>query len=104
MYEFYKLRRTEEIDYNIKKDLARSDPGNIHWKNKEVESNPLFNVLNAYASYDPDIGYCQGMNVVVSWILKFTRSATEEVIEKVVQEIITELPEMAKHNYGNYMF
>ena len=35
---------------------------------------------------------------------KFFAHSTEEVIEKVVQEIITELPEMAKHNYGNYMF
>lgn len=33
--------------------------------------NSLFNVLKAYANYDPEIGYSQGMNVMVSWILKF---------------------------------
>jgi hypothetical protein len=35
--------------------------------------NPLFNVLNAYANLDPEIGYSQGMNIVASWILKFMR-------------------------------
>jgi|TARA_B110001450_G_C17421856_1_gene400180 hypothetical protein len=35
--------------------------------------NPLFNVLNAYANYDTEIGYSQGMNIVGSWILKFMR-------------------------------
>jgi len=36
-------------------------------------TNPLFNILNAYANYDSEIGYSQGMNIVGSWILKFMR-------------------------------
>jgi hypothetical protein len=47
------------MDYELKKDLHRSDPGNEDWKIKEpIENNSLFNVLNAYANYDPEIGYC----------------------------------------------
>ena len=38
----------------------------------------MFNVLNAYSNYDPEIKYAQGMNIVVSWILKFTRESTGE--------------------------
>lgn len=39
--------------------------------------NPLFNVLNAYANLDPEIGYSQGMNIVAAWILKFMRYIDE---------------------------
>lgn len=46
------------MSYTLKKDLARSDPGNKDWKNKDVDKNSLFGVLNAYASYDTEIGYC----------------------------------------------
>lgn len=35
--------------------------------------NPLFNVLMAYGIYDKEVGYCQGMNIVASWILKYTQ-------------------------------
>jgi hypothetical protein len=35
--------------------------------------NPLYNILIAYGQYDKEIGYCQGMNIVASWILKYTQ-------------------------------
>jgi hypothetical protein len=64
----------------IEKDLKRSDPGNDEWKIPyEGGKNHLYNVLIAMANHDPEIGYAQGMNVVVSWILKFTRSVSGEV-------------------------
>lgn len=34
--------------------------------------NPLFNVLFAYAHYDTEIEYCQGLNLIVSFLLKTT--------------------------------
>ena len=33
----------------------------------------MFNLLNAYAHFDPEIKYCQGMNLIAAWILKFMR-------------------------------
>lgn len=27
-------------------------------------------MLNAYANYDTEIGYVQGMNIIASWLLK----------------------------------
>jgi len=38
----------------------------------ESGENKLFNVLNAYAHYDTDIGYCQGLNFIVALILRYT--------------------------------
>ena len=59
--------------------MDRADLGNEDFK-ASVHSgqNPLYNVLNAYAHLDPEIGYCQGMNIVVSWILKFMRYFDKE--------------------------
>jgi hypothetical protein len=58
--------------------LKRSDPGNKDWKEPhELGENSLFNVLKAVSNYHPEIGgYCQGLNIVVSWILKFCRHIT----------------------------
>ena len=58
----------------LKKDLERTDLSNMDFKNNyKTGSNPLYNVLNAYAHYDPEVGYCQGMNIIVSWLLKFLK-------------------------------
>ena len=32
--------------------------------------NRLFNVLKAYTAYDPQVGYCQGMNFIASMLLR----------------------------------
>jgi hypothetical protein len=32
--------------------------------------NPLYNVLNAFAMYDREVGYCQGINYIVAMLLK----------------------------------
>ena len=58
--------------HDIKLDLERADLGNkaylIPYK---TGKNPLFNVLIAYGYYDQEVGYCQGMNFVTAWILKY---------------------------------
>ena len=43
----------------------------------ETGNNSLYNVLNAYAMYDKEIGYCQGMNIITAWLLKFTQEVVE---------------------------
>ena len=32
--------------------------------------NRLFNLLKAYTAYDPQVGYCQGMNLIASMLLR----------------------------------
>ena len=32
--------------------------------------NRLYNVLKAYSAYDPETGYCQGMNFITAMILQ----------------------------------
>lgn len=62
--------KDEENEYYIMKDLSRtfSSKKNFSLCPKSGE-NKLFNVLKAYACYDPEIGYCQGINYLVSMLL-----------------------------------
>lgn len=42
----------------------------------------LFNVLRAFANYDEEVGYCQGMTNIVATILMYCE---EEVIKTIVK-------------------
>ena len=82
-----KNRGKEGLD-EIVKDITRADLGNTDFEKPVTYEgeNSLFNVLNAYANHDTDIGYSQGMNIVVSWILKFMRHVDPESGEVVYDE------------------
>ena len=71
LYEHYKDLEDEKVGYIIKLDLKRTAIGNEFFKlDPATGKNPLYNVLNAYAQYDPEINYCQGMNFLVALLLK----------------------------------
>lgn len=49
----------QHAEFKIKKDLFRTLPGNKEFLQPAASGeNRLFNVLKAYAAYDPEIGYC----------------------------------------------
>jgi hypothetical protein len=59
LFNYYKNTWDDEIDYKIRKDLPRTSIGNVDFKiDPKTGKNLLYNVLNAYAAYDPEIGYC----------------------------------------------
>ena len=60
------------LSFEISKDLCRTDLGNSAYERDMGDNNPLYNVLMAYGLFDKEVGYCQGMNIVASWILKYT--------------------------------
>jgi len=45
------------------------DDGNSFAQLLRDKKQKLFNILKAYAIYDPQVGYCQGTNFIVSLIL-----------------------------------
>lgn len=50
----------------IAKDLSRTRPKETLYKRDyRSGANPLYNVLLAYAIFDPKVGYCQGMSFIV---------------------------------------
>jgi hypothetical protein len=65
--------KNEEVEHSIKKDIERTI---LQLEDKEYALNivkekkhKLYNILKAYSVYDPQVGYCQGMNFIVLIIL-----------------------------------
>ena len=56
----------------IEKDLHRTFPDVEEFKiSISSGKNRLYNVLKAYSEYDPEVGYCQGMNYLAAMLLKY---------------------------------
>lgn len=57
-------------DRAIERDLDRTFPGQDYFKEaRGIGQESLFNVVKAYALFDPECGYCQGMQFVVGPLL-----------------------------------
>ena len=57
----------DQLTQDISQDVTRADLSNHDWLEKcENGQNALFNVLKAYAIYDPEVNYGQGMNILAA--------------------------------------
>mmetsp|Transcript_39641 Transcript_39641/g.60697 ORF Transcript_39641/g.60697 Transcript_39641/m.60697 type:complete len:212 (+) Transcript_39641:2519-3154(+) len=82
LYQYFRVQNTDSIEHLLKKDLERTDLSNKDFKiNYKTGKNPLYNVLNAYAHFDPEVGYCQGMNIITSWLLKFLKDVKDKCVD-----------------------
>lgn len=60
----------EKACSDIKKDVDRTMSQLELWdQDLQCGNNKLFNVLKAYANYDNEVGYVQGMNFIVAMLL-----------------------------------
>ena len=58
----------------IKKDVERTMAELRLWdEDLQCGNNKLFNVLVAYANYDNEVGYVQGMNYIVALLLFYIK-------------------------------
>lgn len=70
LYEHYRDKSDAEITRKIEKDLKRTVVTNKEFNiDYKTGNNKLFNILNAYAMYDHEVSYCQGMNFIVALLL-----------------------------------
>ncbi|KAF5275661.1 hypothetical protein FQA39_LY06773 [Lamprigera yunnana] len=83
-----KLRKDSGIRYNllkkqvenvtiietIKIDIPRTFPDNIYFSNDDILPKQLFNILVAFAHYNKEVGYCQGLNYIAGLLLLVTKS------------------------------
>ncbi len=69
--------KSPQIESQIKKDLTRtsiqtndtSTSNDLNDSTNTLTTEKLFDILKAYAIYDPLVGYSQGMNFIVAMIL-----------------------------------
>ena len=114
-----------EVESDIIKDIDRTFTYIPNFAKYHI--NRLYNVLRAYAKYDPDVGYCQGMNFIVGILLLYEKdeaiafcilvallSKSEwrrmyikdmpkfiEIMDKFNAKINMELPEIGLHFKNN---
>ena len=59
LYDYYRVKECGDTEVYIRKDLKRTQIGNESFAiDPDTGKNPLYNVLRAYGSFDPEIGYC----------------------------------------------
>lgn len=65
-----KMKLPPDVTDTIDKDLARTFPDIRRFTTQEGQ-DAMGRVLRAYAAYDPDIGYCQGMNFLAGMLILY---------------------------------
>ncbi|EKM57867.1 uncharacterized protein PHACADRAFT_116285 [Phanerochaete carnosa HHB-10118-sp] len=83
---------TSSVVKEIEKDVGRTMPLNVFFGRTGAGVDKLRRVLRAYSQRNPDIGYCQGMNLVTSTLLLVYADEEEAfwvlcaIIEKLLPE------------------
>jgi hypothetical protein len=73
---YFHLANTEsKFADTIVKDITRTFPSHVLFQSDEsgrsIGRDSLYRVLNAYAQYDAEVGYCQSMNFVAGIFLMY---------------------------------
>ena len=69
----------DDVENMIKKDVDRTMSELGLWREDyKCGNNKLFNVLLAYANYDNEVSYVQGMNYIVALLLFYIQD--EELV------------------------
>ncbi|XP_075228045.1 GTPase activating protein and centrosome-associated isoform X2 [Lycorma delicatula] len=71
MMETYKLLIAKECSYEnvIKRDINRTFPAHDQFKDPGVGQENLSRISRAYAVYDTEVGYCQGLSFLAATLL-----------------------------------
>ena len=70
MYTRLLQKIDETVLMQIERDLHRTYPEQKIFQDKGgIGQQALNNILCAYANYDPEVGYCQGMGFIVGCLL-----------------------------------
>lgn len=60
----------EDEEFCIRKDIFRTVTGLSDFKlDPATGKNRLYNLLKAYANFDKDVGYCQGINFLAAFFI-----------------------------------
>jgi len=68
--ELFTALRQLAFSEQIQKDAHRTFPTNVLFRERTGQ-NRLCQVLQAYAAFDPEVGYCQGMGALAALLLLF---------------------------------
>ena len=101
VYDFYiKKELNQEIKTSIIKDIQRT------FSNKETleilrpKEKKLYNVLKGFSNLDFNLGYCQGMNLIVGFLLNVSDFIESEVFFLLISMFSSTFQERKIKNYN----
>ena len=101
VYDFYiKKELNQEIKTSIIKDIQRT------FSNKETleilrpKEKKLYNVLKAFSNLDFNLGYCQGMNLIVGFLLNVSDFIESEVFFLLISMFSSTFQERKIKNFN----
>ena len=103
IFEFYSNQElNEDIELSIIKDIQRSFPkSNEKTETINSKEKSLCNVLKAFSNLDRDIGYCQGMNLIVAFLLTISDFNETDTFYLLISLFSSTFKERGiKHNYN----
>jgi hypothetical protein len=59
------------IDMSVEEIIAMDVQRSLHIHQSKLSSSILQSMLRIYAYFNPDVGYCQGMNYLVGYCFLF---------------------------------
>ncbi|KAH9572565.1 hypothetical protein CY35_02G157900 [Sphagnum magellanicum] len=72
VYEQLKMYETSAVELDIIRDISQTFPSRVFPQQRHVLGQCFFyNILKAYAVYDRNVGYVQGMGFLVGWFLLY---------------------------------
>lgn len=108
VYENFQHSYSADISTQISKDLSRTFPDLPYFKQEKTLQN-LSTILNVYANYDAELGYCQGLLFLVGVLshqfkddpqLVFHALLTIMETEKSLHDIFT--PQLMSHTLQSW--
>lgn len=71
LFEAYKIVMSKECPNEdvILRDISRTFPANDYFKESGTGQELLFKISRAYATYDSEVGYCQGISFIGAALL-----------------------------------
>jgi hypothetical protein len=91
------------IDINKEyKALLLNDKKNNDINNKELreKETSLYNILKAFWNLDKEVGYCQGMNLIVGFLLLISEGNELDTFYLLISNFSSTFKERKKYNYS----
>ena len=101
----YKNYITKDLEKDNKdaiiRDIERTfSDKNINNKELREKETSLYNILKAFWNLDKEVGYCQGMNLIVGFLLLVSEGNELDVFYLLISNFSSTYKERKKYNYS----
>ena len=101
VYDFYiKKELNQEIKTSIIKDIQRTFSNKENTETLRPKEKKLYNVLKGFSNLDFNLGYCQGMNLIVGFLLNVSDFIESEVFFLLISMFSSTFQERKIKNFN----